>query len=407
MPRDDAGLEIEADAGNIRDQIMAAMSASDRSDPPDEPEAREPEAEPERPQRRRDAEGRFAKGDDEPEAHAEPTAEETTATSEPEEKPAEPEKPKAADAPAHWSEADKTAFKNAPPDVQAAWLRRDKEMTADYTRKTQDIADLRRDYDPVRAMLTPYMDQIRAAGMTPATLIQNWHNAELALMSGPDRAIPLVANLVRTYKLDPHAIARALGVSVATPERGVTQPAPVDAPAHVALPPEVQQRLDLLERTANESAQFTRQMQQQRIAEQQNRVMNTITEFREAKDQSGALLHPHYDELEEDMIALLTAERARGIEPTLADLYSKAVWANPSTRQKLLDAQTAALEAQRKAEQDRAAAEARAKAANAKKAASPVTGAPGSGQAAMRQRAEPARSLRETLLAAMDDVDAA
>ena len=56
---------------------------------------------------------------------------------------------------------------------------------------------------------------------------------------------------------------------------------------------------------------------------------------------------------------------------------------------------------------DRAAAEARAKAANAKKAASSVAGAPGSGQAAIRQRAEPARSLRETLLAAMDDADAA
>jgi hypothetical protein len=142
---------------------------------------------------------------------------------------------------------------------------------------------------------------------------------------------------------------------------------------------------------------------QQREAE--NRVMSTIEAFKGAKDPSGNLLHPHYDELEADMVDLWKVAQAAGQQPTLEDVYDKAVWANTSTRQKLLDAQTAAQEAQRAAAEKKQRDEARAKAERARKASSSVTGAPGSSQARM-QPGPGERSLRDQLNAAFEDVDA-
>jgi hypothetical protein len=91
------------------------------------------------------------------------------------------------------------------------------------------------------------------------------------------------------------------------------------------------------------------------------------------------------------MTSLAHFERSQGRTPVLQDLYDRALWANPSTREKQLALQ-------QQAEAKRAAEERRAKAEQARRAGSSVTGAPSPGQAA----STPAdMSLRDTIKANM------
>ena len=50
-------------------------------------------------------------------------------------------------APKNWSEDVKSTFKDLPRTAQEYMLKRDKEMTADYTRKTQEVAQQRKSYE--------------------------------------------------------------------------------------------------------------------------------------------------------------------------------------------------------------------------------------------------------------------
>lgn len=316
-----------------------------------------------------------------------------------EEKPAAEQLATVPEPPTHWKGEDKEVFKGLPEQAQQFLLRRHGEMEADYTRKTQQHAAFMRDYDPVRQVLAPYETQIRQAGYTPATLIQAWSNVEKGLMEG--RGIDIVRDLVQNYRLDKAQLARALGL---TTTGGAETPPSPDGNQPIVLPPELARELETLRNGHQQVTQYLTTHQQMQQREALSRVENTIEAFKGAKDASGASLHPHYDELENDMVVLWKAAQEAGQQPTLDDIYDRAVWANTSTRQKVLDGQRAAGEAQRKAAEQKVQAEARAKAERARKAASSVTGAPGSGQSRVTQAQAEGGSLRDQLNAAYDEM---
>lgn len=391
MPPDDQSV-VQPDEG---DDLHALLSkAFDEHETPVETESRQ-----------RAPDGRFVKAE---QTESEPVAE---APTESVEKPVEPMDAKppetpvqVVEAPVTWKAADKEVFKTLPPEAQQILLRRHGEMDADYTKKMMNHTALHRDYEPVREILAPYEPQMRSAGWTPASLIQAWANVEKALMGG--QGISVVRDLVTNYKIDRAQLAQALGLTGAggSGGAGTEQPPAAQGPSPMVLPPEVATQLTDLQRRQQAVDQFLADHKQTQAREAENRVMSTITAFRDAKDDKGALLHPHYDALESDMIRLLIGARASGSEPPLSELYETAVWANTSTRQQLLDGQRAAGEAQRKADEKKTADEARAKAERAKKAGSSVTGSPGSGQARMQQSQDGNRSIRDELAAAYEEV---
>lgn len=376
---------------DLRSQISAAFEAHES---PVDGET------PVRDGRPREPDGRFAKVERET---PEPVAEEAAPV---EEAPAELVETKpvvpAIEPPDRWSVADREAFKKIPADAQEFVMRRYREIEGDYTRKTQEIAAFRRDYEPVQQMMAPFEQQIRNAGFTPATLIQAWANIEQALTQG--RGVAVVKDLVQNYRLDRAQLARELGLTA--PAAGVEQPPAPDGVAPAQLPPEVTQTLQQLQARQTQFDQYLTTQQQARQREETNRVMGAITAFRDAKDPSGNLLHPHYDDLETDMIAYLQAARNMGQEPGLDELYEKAVYANPSTREKVLLSQRAAEEAQRTATAEKQRLEARAKAEKARRAGSSVTGAPGASQAAIAAAKAGSGSLRDQIRASMDALDA-
>lgn len=392
MPPDDQ-TAVETDTGDdIKSLLGKAFDEHEaKSEPVEKPDASET--------RSRGPDGKFVKAEaPESEAPEEPAAPETQPVAE--EKPETQEKA-ATEAPATWKAEDKETFKGLPAEAQQFLLRRHGEMEADYTRKMQQHSALVRDYEPIRQHFEPFQQQMRAAGMTPLSLITGWSQAEQTLVD-PQRNVSFAKDIIDRYRIDKAQLARALGFTPATSAGGETPPPP-EGSQLIVLPPELQRQLDQLTQGHQQVTQLLTAQQQAAQREAEGRAMNTIEAFRNAKDPSGNLLHPHFDELEFDMVELWKIAQAQGQQLTLDDVYDRAVWANTSTRQKQLEAQNAAAEAQRQKAEKQRQDEARAKAERARKAAASVTGAPGSSQA--RMQGQPGeRSLRDELMAAADEL---
>lgn len=395
----EVATEAAAPDESLRSALAAAIASSEKepelelepAKPKPEPKA---EAEPKEPKAEA-AEEKPAEEEAKPEeeAEAEKPAEETAA-----EEAETKSEPKGIEPPTNWKAADKETFKTLPPNAQQIVVDIQKRMDADYTKKTQGIAALKSEYEPVDKMFEPYRDVMKQKGFTPRTLIEAWANVEKDLSSGEQGALRVITNLVSGYKVDPSKVALALGLKQQTtvPAAGdqTTETAAPQTP--IQLPPELLQTINGLQQRVD-TFEAERRATAARAAEERGQaVMNEIEKFKSAVDGKGTLLRPHFDEVEEQMTHLALAAKSAGQQvPPLQELYEKAVWANPSTRKALITAEQQQVEDKRKAE-------ARAKAAAAKKAAASVTGAPGTGQ--MPQgRSTADKSLREQLEEAAEE----
>ena len=394
-------LEVEQDS--IRGSLAEAVAAAETPVP--EPVEVKTEAEPVAVETEGTTKPETVKPD-------KPTGKETTAPKEaakpvkaddknaakPDAAPKEAAKPETPKAPDNWSAEHKKAFEKLDADGKKFLLDRHSAMEADYTKKTTELANQRKDYETIDKIFAPHETAMKAQGFTKASMVQAWANVELELMD-PSKRANTISRIIGAYKIPADDIARLLGV---------TRPAP--APANGAQPqaqpqPEaeqpwqrelgaIKQRLDMEDR--------------QRYEARASELNTQITSFRTEADKDGNPLHPYFDDVEQDMVRLVAGAQARGEPvPPVSKLYEDAVWANPTTRSKMLEAQTAATEASTLAAQQEAQKEereaARAKAEKAKRAAKSVTGAPGSGNAPTRQ--QPARSLRDTIAAHVEEAE--
>jgi hypothetical protein len=404
----------ETPTDDLRSILSASFDQAATADPVEpvakvEPEAPKVEAESEPKvvgERERGPDGKFLKkeADEKPEAKAESKDEpKVEAKKEGEEPPADDKEPKAKPDPkeeaiSKWSASDKAMFKLQSPEAQDFLLRRHRAMEADYTKKVSANADLKREFEPIQQMFAPHLDVLKQKGLTPASTIRAWANVETALANG--RGVDVVRGMVDSYRIDKAALGRALGFTSTGAAEPSTDPAKAVDPASaahqpIALPPALEQELRDLRARIDAKDNTDRQAQANAAREREAKVETDITNFKSAANDKGELLHPYFEEVEPAMIALASSYAAsKQPIPVLADLYETAVWANPSTRQ-------AILQSQKQAEMAKQAEEARAKANSARKASSSVTGAPGSGQATRQIRGE--LSLREQLEEAAAD----
>lgn len=327
-------------------------------------------------------------------------------TSDADKKAAE-EAAKSTEAPAAWSAKDKELFAKQSPEAKAFLLDRHRSMEADYTRKTQDLAGFRKEYEAVDQIFTPAQrENLKKASLTASQVIQGWANAELALQSG--RGLDLIPGLAKSYKIDPIQLATKILIEggVADPKAALDQIAEQakNAPAQIVLPPDVQARLSKVDQLEN----YVRTEQQQRADTEVARIDSELTKFKTATDAAGALLNPYYDELVETMSQLVNqATATRQPVPPIDQLYQNAIFANPAVRQKWLDAKLAAerstTEAAQQAAREKAAAAAKEKSEKARKAGSSVTGSSGSGQSLNGRRGS--GSLRDELASAVEEAE--
>ena len=310
------------------------------------------------------------------------------------------------EAPQHWSAADKEKFNGLPEAARGPFLDMYKRMEGAFTPRLQRGAQLERDYGELdRTIFTAAQrDLIARQSATPTSIVAAWANIERALdrttnPSNPQLRHEIIARIIHNYGADPGEVAKILNRLRGFPEQQGDDGAPATggpAPNGAAAPgPAVaggappanglEARLSALETDYNTRVANERQAQT-------NEINRQIADFANANGADGNLLHPYFAEVEQDMAILAQLDRAQGGTPQLQDLYDRAVWARPSTREKLLGSQ-------RDAEAKRAAEERKAKAEAAKRAAVSVSGAPGPGQA---PQTNPDRSLRDEIRANLD-----
>jgi hypothetical protein len=273
----------------------------------------------------------------------------------------------ALEAPTHWPAADREMFGKQTPEAKQFILNRHKAMEADYTRKTQELAPVRRFKEQMDEIMGPYREAMAREGIDDAMAIKQLVAAHAYLQRDPANAIQWLAD---KYGIDLKAAGTA-GTEAGQPSAEL-----------------VAVKKELAELKNSLSAREKQEQDTQHQA-----TLSQITQFAEAKDAQGQLKHPHFDDVAPDVAALIRAARAQGQTLTLQDAYDRAVYANPQTRTKVLAAQ----DAQRKAKEEE---ERKAKLNAAKKAGTDVSGT----GAATAVVANP-NDLRATLEANLDKAE--
>lgn len=233
-------------------------------------------------------------------------------------------------APASMSAADRTAFAKLPPEMQAFVARRESEVTAGLTQKTQALAERSRRYDALDQVLGPRRQQFALMGASEAQVIGQ-------LLALSDFATQDIGGFIKY-------MAQQRGVDLRTLIDNPDQPAPQVDPNFVAL----QQRFQSLENSLRQMTAGQEQALQQQ-------VNSEIDAFRTQKSANGQPLHPHFDAVKVAMGALMQSGQAEDLQSA----YDMAVRANPTTFAQLQAEQRAA--AQRKRDADAKAAAAKAK----------------------------------------------
>lgn len=199
------------------------------------------------------------------------------------------------DPPEHWSAADKEVFSKQSKEGQEFLLRRHKEMEADYTRKSQDIAKDKRQMDSIKDALEPYRHQFERSGLDYAGAVRQLASWDSALRTGGRDALM--------------QLAQAYQINLSEPE------------SDEYIDPQVKQLQDQVKQMQTLTSQQMQAAQQAR----QKQVSDLIQTFRDEKDETGNLRHPHFESLKDDITALFNA----GLATDLKSGYQKALAMRP------------------------------------------------------------------------------
>lgn len=154
-------------------------------------------------------------------------------------------------------------------------------------------------------VMNPYMARINSLNSSPHDVVKALLNADWALSSGtPEQKMQMLAQICATYGIDPRQIP---GVD------------PNAAPASPEVL-EMRKHYDGMFRGVNEFIQS--QVRAQRAA-----IDKDVAAF--AADPA----HPHFNDVAEDIVRFINADKSISLQ----DAYDKAVWANPTTRQKEIE----------------------------------------------------------------------
>lgn len=257
-------------------------------------------------------------------------------------------------APSQWKPSVREQWNKIPRAAQEEILRRE----GDNLRLIGSVGPKLRLADEITQHVAPYMENLKANGVTPNAFVADMFTTVKALTSpNPQDRVETIANIIQSYGVDLRLLDQVLSQRV---QGGPQQMA-------------VQQQLA----NAQYREQHLRSQLDQQSAEESERAIAAF-----AADPK----HEFLADVRDLMADLLEANRATNLE----DAYAAAVWAHPDTRKILL---------QREAQARAVTKTNRANAAS--NAASAVHGTP-QGPAQMTNM-RPNMSLREAIEAAVDE----
>ena len=245
-------------------------------------------------------------------------------------------------APENWNSEDREMFDSLPNEAKERLLKREKEMTADYTRKTQDLANQRKELEALNKVLEPARQTIAATGIGEAEYISRLLNADAALRQNPQIAL--------------RQLAQGYGINLPsdnTESESWNDPDPQYA--------QMQKQLQAVQGELN-------QFKQHNIQAARSETENQINVFSTEKDADGNLKHPHFEKLRVKMGNLIDAGEAKGME----EAYNKALRLDDDLYAETLKIQTA--KAKKEEEKKRKLAVEKARKVKPKTSANPPKG---------------------------------
>ena len=199
------------------------------------------------------------------------------------------------EAPKNWSDDVKKVFDTLPQESQEFMIKRDKEMTSDYTKKTQDLAEQRKNIEALDKVLQPARQAINATGIGEAEYISRLLNADNALRTNPKMAL--------------RQLAQGYGIDLSTMNE--------ESESWNDPDPQYAQLLQQNQQIMSELNQFKQQNIQSTVAQTEQ----TVEQFSAKTGADGKLMHPHFDKVRVKMGNLIDAGEAKGLD----DAYTKAV----------------------------------------------------------------------------------
>ena len=250
------------------------------------------------------ADGKFAsKKSPEPEATAKAVPVEGEAKADPL-KAAEPVAIQPIAPPERWSAEEKAKFTALPREAQEIVAERYKGMEADYTRKTQEVAETRKSIEPVIGEFQRLDPLLKHMGYTPQQFIAESGQVASNLLSGnPNDRANAIAYLVQHRQVPIAELLTALGIS---PRADGTGPDPA---------------VLQLRQTVTGLEQQLRQIGEQRKTDEVQRAQAEFDALGQIKDESGQPKFPHFGRVAKTMIQLVATNQA----DTWDSAYSKAV----------------------------------------------------------------------------------
>jgi len=198
-------------------------------------------------------------------------------------------------APKNWSDDVKKVFDTLPQESQEFMIKRDKEMTSDYTKKTQDLAEQRKNIEALDKVLQPARQTIHATGISEPEYISRLLNADNALRTNPKMAL--------------RQLAQGYGIDLSTMNE--------ESESWNDPDPQYAQLLQQNQHIMSELNQFKQQNIQSTVAQTEQ----TVEQFSAKTGADGKLTHPHFDKVRVKMGNLIDAGEAKGLD----DAYTKAV----------------------------------------------------------------------------------
>lgn len=292
----------EPDKGNLDSIIAGAIKEAEAKATPAEPAPQEPKASEENSDgRTRDDKGRFIAKDSAPAkpSDKEPAKTDATPATPAKAEPVQAEQP--LEAPSRWSDADKANFAKWPKDVQLAVLERHKAMEADYTRKTQEIAETRKTFEPINQTLSKWNGYLQQINLRPEQALDQLLTVEHNLRNGtPDQKAQALAYLAELYQAQ-------------LPTQNSGDPNAPQAPND----PRVTQ-------LSRQLADITRQLsdfKSQAALNERQRAEAEFNALAQTKDATGQPKYPHFEKVRQSMIQLVATGQADSWDAA----YSKSV----------------------------------------------------------------------------------
>lgn len=200
-------------------------------------------------------------------------------------------------APVGYDEKFASDFKNLPVEWQDFLCRRE----AEQEQKLNECNERLSGYQSLEKQFEQDRERLYVRGFQK---VQDW----LKALVDVDEALD--SNPAETVQ----AIAAVYGVPVNVPQR-----------CGVPVSPEMVARLCNLERSYHNLTEYLQGLQKQRL-------IDSIRMYGRQTDADGKVLHPHFDEVKNDVFGLLSC----GLVDDVDEAYQQALWLNPKVRTELI-----------------------------------------------------------------------